>query len=115
MPERTALYRLYDADGRLLYVGISANPEQRWKGHEVYSGRWWALVTEKVIEWHADRELALAHEFLAIWREAPAHNRRRTPPNTSNWSNEQAAELLDNLPEGVRPYSRLVDSSPGNR
>jgi predicted GIY-YIG superfamily endonuclease len=31
--ERTALYRLRDADGRLLYIGIAKDPERRWKHH----------------------------------------------------------------------------------
>src|ERR1043165_2412620 len=109
MPERTAVYRLFDADGTLLYVGISGNPEKRWKGHEVYSCRWWPLVAHKQIEWHDDRYLALAHEFLAIHYEKPKHNRRRTAPQTYRWLNPEAAQLLDNLPEGVRPYRRLTD------
>lgn len=107
--ERTALYRLFNADGDLLYVGISANLSQRWKNHEVYSGRWWPLVTRKTIEWYADRYLALAHEFLAIYYEQPQHNRRRTAPLTYRWPNSEAAELLDNLPEGIRPYRRRAD------
>lgn len=31
-PEPIALYRLYDAEGQLLYVGIARDPEARWKG-----------------------------------------------------------------------------------
>jgi hypothetical protein len=104
--ERTALYRLYDADDRLLYVGISANPEKRWKGHSIYSARWWGQVTAKVIEWHGDRYLALAYEYLTILRERPVHNRRRTPPNTDQWPNEAAAALLNNLPWQQSPYKR---------
>lgn len=34
--ERTALYRLYDAGDRLLYIGISNNPEARWARHRMY-------------------------------------------------------------------------------
>lgn len=109
VPERTALYRLYDDAGRLLYVGISANPEKRWKGHEVYSCRWWDQVTRKVIEWHDTREFAMAHEYLAILKEKPHHNRRRTPPNTWTWSSKDASDLLDHLPEKHRPYKRRSD------
>jgi predicted GIY-YIG superfamily endonuclease len=39
-PERTALYRLYDATDQLLYVGISTNPEERWKTHTMLKS-WW--------------------------------------------------------------------------
>lgn len=109
--ERTALYRLYDADEVLLYVGISADPDKRWKGHELYSGRWWHRVARTGIEWHADRFLALAHEFLAILREKPLHNRRRTSPNTDNWSNPEAAALLNDLPWPDGPYRKLRDKA----
>jgi predicted GIY-YIG superfamily endonuclease len=107
--ERTAVYRLYDTDGQLLYVGISADPSKRWEGHKVYSCRWWSSVVRKSIEWYADRYLALAHEFLAIHYEKPKHNRRRSAPLTDRWPNREAAELLDTLPEGIRPYRRLSD------
>jgi excinuclease UvrABC nuclease subunit len=103
-PERTALYRLYDANDRLLYVGITANLAQRWKNHSVYSCRWWPRVARKQIEWHDDRYLALAHEYLAIIGEKPQCNRRRTPPRTGRWPNRDAAELLAALPPGQRPY-----------
>jgi predicted GIY-YIG superfamily endonuclease len=110
--ERTAVYRLYDATDRLLYVGISANPSKRWEGHKTYSCRWWPAVARKKIEWYADRYLALAHEFLAIHYEEPIHNRRRTAPHTADWPNAEAAELLDSLPEHVRPYRRLTPGIP---
>ncbi|GGX40372.1 GIY-YIG nuclease family protein [Streptomyces noursei] len=101
--KRTALYRLYDASDRLLYVGISADPEKRWKGHSVYSSRWWKHVAKRVVEWHDDRYLALAHEYLAILRERPVHNRRRTPPHTTLWPNRTAAALLADLPRPLTP------------
>lgn len=113
--ERTALYRLYDADDRLLYVGVTADPDQRWKGHETYSCRWFSRVSRKVVEWHDDRYLALAHEYLAILHEKPIHNRRRTPPNTATWTNAAAAALLDDLPWPHRPYNRLSDSAVPKR
>ena len=100
----TAVYRLYDAEDQLLYVGISANLTVRWKNHALYSGHWWPLVKREEVEWQADRYLAMAHEYLAIVREDPKHNRRRTPPRTSHWPNREAAALLDSLPPTLRPY-----------
>ncbi|WP_371591635.1 GIY-YIG nuclease family protein (plasmid) [Streptomyces sp. NBC_00513] len=39
---RTAVYRLYDAEGRLLYVGITMNLQQRLADHrrQSFGGIW---------------------------------------------------------------------------
>ncbi|MEU2603238.1 GIY-YIG nuclease family protein [Streptomyces albus] len=66
----TALYRLYDVDGRLLYAGISTNPEARWTQHETHK-TWWHLVARKTVEWHEDREAALRAEILVAETEKP--------------------------------------------
>lgn len=75
-PERTALYRLYDAEGRLMYIGISANPGERLKAHRYNLGRqeWARLVARQAIEWHPSRSAALEAEEVAIRRERPPHN-----------------------------------------
>lgn len=39
-PGRTALYRLYAKRKRLLYVGISHNPDVRWGQHSLKKA-WW--------------------------------------------------------------------------
>lgn len=74
---RTALYRLFDAEGRLLYVGIAFNPRSRWAGHS--SKSWWKDVAEKRVEWHATRHEALAAERLAIVDELPLYNKQDSP------------------------------------
>lgn len=70
---RTALYRLYDASGQLLYVGIAANLEVRWRAHAKQQS-WWPEVARKQIEWHPDRFEAAAAEVRAIDTEGPLHN-----------------------------------------
>ncbi|WP_053680159.1 GIY-YIG nuclease family protein [Streptomyces sp. WM4235] len=75
-PERTALYRLYDDAGSLLYVGIALNPERRWRQHAWdHADTWWPLVSAKRLEWFATRPEAEAAEVRAIRSEGPAHNR----------------------------------------
>jgi hypothetical protein len=98
VPKSTALYRLYDGNNQLLYIGISADPEQRWEGHALYNSQWWPLVAKKAIEWHDDRHLALAHEYLSIAREKPLHNRRQSKPSTDGWQNREAARLVEEGP-----------------
>ena len=78
-PERTALYRLYDTDDRLLYVGIANNPERRWKQHAYEKADlWWHEVTDKTVEWFESREKAAAAEIIAIRAEYPRYNDAHT-------------------------------------
>lgn len=71
--ERTALYRLYDADGNLLYVGITGDPAERWKRHAMFM-RWWGSVARKRIEWVPSWDEALKAERRTIQRESPRYN-----------------------------------------
>src|SRR3982750_4908323 len=71
--ERTALYRLFDADGALLYVGITNDPEVRWKAHS-YKKPWWPKVSEKTVAWFDDRTAAATAGARAIRLEVPQWN-----------------------------------------
>ncbi|MGA4875918.1 GIY-YIG nuclease family protein [Streptomyces lydicamycinicus] len=73
MNERTAVYRLFDSEGRLLYVGISNDPGFRWKQHRG-DKQWWQHVADKTVTWYDTRMLALQAEALAIHTEAPMYN-----------------------------------------
>lgn len=70
---RTALYRLTDSAGRLLYVGISGDPERRWSEHAA-DKPWRPEVVESTVEWFDNGRLALAAEATAIRAEKPVHN-----------------------------------------
>lgn len=70
----TALYRLYDAEGSLLYLGIAGIPEQRWKLHSDRQP-WWHLVARKSVEWYPDRATASAAEGRLTAEEQPLYNR----------------------------------------
>jgi len=73
--EPTALYRLYDEDGVLLYVGITRNPPARMKAHAAEkSESWWAEVATTEIEWLSSRPEALTAESIAIRDECPEYN-----------------------------------------
>jgi hypothetical protein len=74
--ERTALYRLYDARGVLLYVGISGDPEFRFTQHEKEKP-WWRDVARRDIEWFEARPGAAAAEVAAIKIGRPRHNEAR--------------------------------------
>jgi hypothetical protein len=69
----TALYRLFGADGELLYIGISDAFGRRWRDHAM-SKPWWPDVRRQAIDWHPSREDAEAAEKAAIKAERPKYN-----------------------------------------
>lgn len=68
----TCLYRYFDAAGRLLYVGISADPLVRMEAHK--GGRWWRSIRSATFEWFDTRREAMEAEKVAIKAEGPIHN-----------------------------------------
>ena len=84
---RTALYRHFDADGRLLYVGISLSAIARLEQHKRSAG-WFGEIARIDLEWWPFRSLAEQAELSAIWRENPAWNVVRPisePPPAPLW------------------------------
>lgn len=69
----TSLYRLFAADGSLLYVGIGGNPGRRFEQHRT-NKPWWGDVASMTLEHHPTREAAIAAELQAIKAENPRHN-----------------------------------------
>ncbi|WP_175627561.1 GIY-YIG nuclease family protein [Microbacterium sp. CSI-V] len=70
---RCAVYRFFDEDGRLLYVGKAIDPDARRKQHE--KRIWWSDVHRQEVEWFANERLALDAEDTAIRDENPVYNR----------------------------------------
>lgn len=73
------LYRLFDAQGLLLYVGIATEPKKRWRSH--YATTWWPQVSRKTLEWHDSREDAEKAEATAIRVEHPRYNKLHNKQN----------------------------------
>lgn len=94
------VYRYFDADDRLLYVGVSANSVARMIGHRS-AAEWWPLATRIAIERFETREQALEAEYEAIVNERPLHNK---------WPKEEfRVSLAKRL--GAREFSRMVNES----
>lgn len=94
---RTALYRLRDAAGALLYVGVTSNPTRRFGQHRG-SKTWWSEVAQHSIEWFDTEWGALQAEVRAISAEKPKYNRR----STEGYKVEQRDTALGISPEGRR-------------
>lgn len=84
---RTSVYRIFDEDGYLLYVGVAVEPFTRLDTH--YRKKpWWHLVHHVDIEWFATRQDAMDEELRVIRTNIPVYNvqgcggrgqRRETP------------------------------------
>lgn len=76
--KRTALYRLLDADGTLLYVGVTSNLGQRFYQHR-QEKPWWSQVAGMMLTFYDTQPEAAEAERAAIRGETPLHNVRSTP------------------------------------
>lgn len=80
---RCALYRAYNAEDELLYIGITDNPRRRFAEHKRDESWWAEEVDEAAIEvtWRQDEATARAEEQQAIKDELPRYN---TTHNAAN-------------------------------
>ncbi len=72
---RTVLYRFYERNGELLYVGVTGIPGERWATHSRHA-EWWPFIATLTTEVFPTMRQALAAEREAIWDEEPMFNRR---------------------------------------
>lgn len=103
---RTALYRCYGG-GELLYIGISNDPDFRWKGHLYRDSREWArLATRRVDQWFQTRTEAEAAEVAAIQAERPrfngTHNFKQAWFSPTIWTPIRGARKCDVISERIR-------------
>lgn len=95
--ERTALYRHYDEDGVLLYVGITNSAVARINQH-MKTARWANDIRRVDIEWFETRADAIDAEDAAILAEHPIFNkvgmsRAYSMPQPSAWFNAEYIEI----------------------
>lgn len=83
-PRKTAVYRFYDADRTLLYVGRTPAPVDRFHEHRD-TKPWWKEVTHHSIAWWNTPEQALAKEEFAIKDEWPLYNEVHQPRKGSGY------------------------------
>ncbi len=93
-----SLYRHYDEEGRLLYVGVSLAPISRLREHR-YQSRWFYRISVVKIEHFATRAEAVSAEVTAIETEEPMFNTVHVP----------RAILSDNAPQ----LSNVIDMTDG--
>lgn len=67
------LYRLWAADGSLLYVGVTCDPVRRFKQHSAVQS-WWPGVAGCTVERHSTRSAVIDAERVAVADEMPLYN-----------------------------------------
>ena len=68
-----AVYRLYDAERTLLYIGFTWNLRRRMEGH-ARDKWWWPQVAHRTMVWYGGEWDARKAEAEAIDAEKPLHN-----------------------------------------
>lgn len=74
----TSLYRYYDSNGALIYVGITKQGMGRNLQHNG-NAEWWQYVARQEVEHLPDRASALAAEKALIQQHEPPFNRQHNP------------------------------------
>jgi predicted GIY-YIG superfamily endonuclease len=101
---RTSLYRFYDENNELLYVGITNNLPARIKEH-ADEKTWWPLVTTIHVTHISDRKDARLLEATVIRTEHPRYNLHHNEPEEDEILVRQDGRLL--TPERDRAETLL--------
>ena len=81
MTAKTTLYRHYNANNDLLYVGVSLNALLRLTQHERSGASWFWDIARIEVQHFDNRGAALHAEAEAIQREAPIYNVKSSMPD----------------------------------
>jgi excinuclease UvrABC nuclease subunit len=95
MAEQT-LYRFFDADGQLLYIGISINAYQRFKSH-MQTQTWIDEVANITLQSYPTRAEVEQAEIEAIRAESPKYNRIRYKTNEREPIEDMVQRLADDM------------------
>lgn len=72
---KACVYRVFDEDGALLYVGSTYSFELRKRSHQ--DKNWYDRAVKWDVDWYPSRQQATDAEYLTIHNENPVYNRLR--------------------------------------
>lgn len=108
---RPVLYRLYDVDGRLIYIGSTSHMPDRIGKHR-HQVWWLPLVAKMRVEIHPTIAAARQAEREAIIAEKPAYNIKHTGSSWSWGDRERHAELSLRERAVMRKWQELTGPWP---
>lgn len=91
--ERYYLYRFFDEDESLLYVGLSINAYNRFKAHR-HQSYWFKDATTVKFEFYPDLETVRRAETTAIRTERPRHNVSQNERTLEEYRDELTLRIL---------------------
>lgn len=111
------LYRFFNADGELLYIGVTQDPTARFKSHQ-HDKSWFSEVATSTMEHFTSRQELMAAELAAIQRESPRHNIAGTwqpkPPPKSEMRLRKARAQVQSVFGGDANNFQSPDSIAGD-
>lgn len=112
-PHPTSVYRYYDEDGVLIYVGITGRGTRRNLEHSDKAA-WWPFVARQEVEHYPTRKAALTRERSLIRKYRPPFNTQHNPDHTGiRAAYLRFAEVLPTVDESFQDqYQRLGHGLP---
>lgn len=110
------VYRFYNSDGEILYVGYTNSPSRRWSSHQ-RSKSWWSEVSYKSFDVYNSSEEALIAEAVQIRDLEPLYNVSSGQVHAYGWSmgenlRNDIDTFLGNIWKGrhaLRAWKNLAD------
>lgn len=109
MANKYYLYRHFDKEGILLYIGVSLNSIKRLSQHQ-NNAHWFPFIRQIKIESFDTREAALEAERIAITIENPLHNLLRPSVKEQRENNNEISskDLIRRIVQ-FNPTYRICD------
>lgn len=92
MSDLHVLYRFFDSEDRLLYVGITCRPGVRFSEHSKEK-TWWIEVDRITLEKFESRDELFNAEQVAIEKENPIYNVQRPRPPSPPTMADRSGDL----------------------
>lgn len=102
------LYRMFDTEDQLLYVGITADAPDRFHGHR-QDKDWWREIAAIRLEHLANRTAALQAERDAIRTERPKYNITHGQPRPRLLLPPEMEAVLRGLEQRAEERRRALD------
>jgi predicted GIY-YIG superfamily endonuclease len=102
-----AVYRAYDPEGQLLYIGFGVDPDGRMTDHR-NSTEWAKQCTRVELTWYDTRAEANAAETIAIKAEKPRYNVQHNQPKHQR---QMTRITIDLPPDEYKDLKRWLASA----
>lgn len=112
--DASAVYRIYDKHGALLYIGMSYDPETRVRVQR-REKPWGHQIARHEVDWHPNRAASQRAERLLIEGLQPRHNVTYTPEHRRrSLRHISAQQIAEGRTTGKRAEAAKAPTTPGS-